>query len=143
MLTAFFGTILGAVKTTLILTFVGGLIGGLSAILGRFSIFYAIGLGALITVGCFGSGYMQALVNAHHQAEIAQLESEKAALKHDLDAVNEVRTFEQSKLEEQQKRLDEQQKAMDEINATIDKHAGDNKCTGAFKDELDSIRKLK
>lgn len=132
------------VKGVALAGIVGAAIGAGAALLGR--LFPSIGtlvisaaLGAVVMVGAFNSG----IVHTAQQDRIAQLEAEKAKLEHDFKATQEAYDKEQELATAREADLAKQQVVLDEIEKTIATHADADCKTGAFKDELDAIRKLK
>jgi hypothetical protein len=149
MIANFFSTIFSAITTTLILAAVGSVVGIAAALASRFvgglsSYGIAAGVGAIMLVGTYGTGYLGARGDCKSAMQVAQLQAEKDKLAHDLAALNEVRNYESQQSKHQAEQLAEAQALYLKVVEAIAKHKDDGSCPiAAFEDELKAIGEMK
>jgi LPS O-antigen subunit length determinant protein (WzzB/FepE family) len=141
---SFFTTLWSTLWTTLALAAVGALVGTLSYFVGKLTSWWVSAIaGAILVVGAYGSGSLSQLVSDNAKAQIAALESANAKLEFELKSQLEVAEFEADQVKVQTKRAQEAEAQLEKINQVIAKHGEADCPVGAFRDELDEIRKLK
>jgi predicted lipid-binding transport protein (Tim44 family) len=143
MISAFFATLIGGIKTTLVLAFIGAMVGICALGIGRLisgltGYIAAAALGALVLVGAYGSTAFDGARARKAEQKIAQLEHEKARLARDLD-VQRAASAEQDKIQEAQAaQIEADKAALAKLDEIIKSHGGDtSQCI--FPDELDQI----
>lgn len=133
MLANLFSSLFGTLATTLVLAGLGAATGVASAIVGRmfqgaYAYAIAAGVGAVLLVGTYGTGWLGAKMDAKAQAELALVRAEKEKLQADLSALQDVRDYEQQQAQHQAQQLAESQALYEKVIAAIDKHKDDPGC---------------
>lgn len=146
-----FASFFSGVWTLLMLALIGGFAGGVIYLAGRLAGGIkgaAVGacVGAVLTVGVYYSGVIDQFSSARDKAEIARLEAENKRITHRLNAINEVRAFEQHQIALRDAQLEAAKESAQKLEAAIARHQGadDEACPIAvFEDELEAIQNLK
>lgn len=115
---------LATVKTTLILSAIGGVIGVVCAAIGRFwpsfsgmAVAAGIAAGALVMVS--GNSYLNAILNYQHKIELETLKAEKVELTKALAASKAVTSKYEQLVVKAKEKAEENAKVIEDLNSAI------------------------
>ena len=143
MIAAFFATLLGGIKTTLMLGLIGAAVGVCSMAIGRLigglqGYGAAAVLGAVVLVGAYGSAAFDGARARQAEAKIAQLNFEKAKLAQGLAAQVAAASTQDEIQAKQAAQIEDDRAKLAKLGEIIQVHKGDtSKCV--YPDELNHI----
>lgn len=145
---SWFTNFIHGVSVVIMLGVLGALVGFGCSIINRIvggvsGYLMAAGAGAVMMVGAHFGGVLSQMSSDATKAKIEALESANAKLEFELRAAKDIADFAANQAKNQAAHAAEAERQLEAINAVIAKHGQSDCPVGAFKDELDAIRKLK